>query len=365
MKRKRDTQQLSESKSHPSGGLDVGFNSGPSPKKSKHGDTVNGSATTTTEAAQPNRAKNDMKQRLQKILQKQKPKTPVQPKLPKLADTTPPPKPKISTKAASSSAPPTKKEKSAPPSSLTSLQQQMQRKLAGAKFRWINELLYTKQSNEAVKLFSEKPEMFQIYHDGFRSQVESWPANPIDIFIDYLRRKPSSTVVADMGCGEGKIAQTLHKHLQIHSFDLASPNEHVIACDIAKVPLADSSVDVTIFCLSLMGTNFMDFVNEAYRILKPGGELKIAEVISRFPDVDRFVIELQSVGFKFVKKDDTNKMFILFDFVKASSGANSSKNSAKTKSKTNKKKGVESPAAKDSESKTGEALLKPCIYKRR
>ncbi|CAG8769766.1 4203_t:CDS:2, partial [Acaulospora morrowiae] len=55
----------------------------------------------------------------------------------------------------------------------------------------------------------------------------------------------------------------------------------------------------------------------AYRVLKPQGELKIAEVASRFSNVDVFIEVLAEIGFNFVKKDDTNKMFIMLDFIKA------------------------------------------------
>jgi len=41
-------------------------------------------------------------------------------------------------------------------------------------------------------------------------------------------------------------------------------------------------MDVAVFCLALMGTNIVDFLSEAHRILRPGGVLKIAEVRSRF-----------------------------------------------------------------------------------
>ncbi|KAJ3284089.1 25S rRNA (adenine645-N1)-methyltransferase [Borealophlyctis nickersoniae] len=263
---------------------------------------------------------------------------------------------------------------SSAPSSLSTLQQQMQKKLAGAKFRWINEILYTKESNEAVQIFGEKPEMFDIYHTGFRSQVESWPTNPIDIFITYLRTKSSHTVVADMGCGEGKIAQTLHNQMTIHSFDLASPNEFVITCDISKVPLKPSTVDVVIFCLSLMGTNFMDFIREAHRIMKPKGELKIAEVVSRFPDIDRFVDALKEVGFTLVRKDDSNKMFILFDFVKDGAGTQKvvKKGGQSAKNKGGSGEGKKGKGGKEGKAgKTGNTggdaapLLKPCVYKKR
>jgi hypothetical protein len=52
--------------------------------------------------------------------------------------------------------------------------------------------------------------------------------------IDYLRAMPTSTVVADFGCGDAKIAHTLTKH-KVLSFDLVAKNDKVVACDIAKV----------------------------------------------------------------------------------------------------------------------------------
>ena len=95
-------------------------------------------------------------------------------------------------------------------------------------------------------------------------------------------------VVADLGCGEAKIASELDPDMdgsrgfRVHSFDLVAANKHVTACDISHVPLTVSSVDVVVICLALMGTNFKDFLTEAFRILKPGASLMIAEVSSRF-----------------------------------------------------------------------------------
>jgi ribosomal RNA-processing protein 8 len=105
------------------------------------------------------------------------------------------------------------------------------------------------------------------YHKGFARQVELWPENPVDIFIAQLKAMPKTLKVADMGCGDAKIAQSVEQ--KVHSFDLASPNKWVTACDVSKVPLGPQSVDVVIFCLALMGTNLVDFINEAHRILKP------------------------------------------------------------------------------------------------
>jgi ribosomal RNA-processing protein 8 len=105
------------------------------------------------------------------------------------------------------------------------------------------------------------------YHRGFARQVELWPENPVDIFIAQLKELPKTLTVADMGCGDAKIAQNVEQ--KVHSFDLAAPNKWVTACDVSKVPLGPKSVDVVIFCLALMGTNLVDFINEAHRILKP------------------------------------------------------------------------------------------------
>jgi len=56
----------------------------------------------------------------------------------------------------------------------------------------------------------------------------------------------------------------------------------VMAADIATLPLASESVDVAVFCLALMGTNWPAFLDEAWRVLAPRGEVWIAEIKSRF-----------------------------------------------------------------------------------
>lgn len=94
------------------------------------------------------------------------------------------------------------------------------------------------------------------------------------------------------------------------------------------------------------------------------GKLKISEVISRFTDVDAFVEALQTLGFELKDSDSSNKMFIMFDFVKPGpSLANSS--SKKNKKGSKKQKVQEDPADVDIDALDGPSLLKPCIYKKR
>lgn len=191
-------------------------------------------------------------------------------------------------------------------------------RIRAAQFRMLNEELYTTASDDAVQSFESDPQSFQVYHEGFEQQVAKWPVNPVDVIIEALRRMPKSTVIADLGCGEAKIARQLTKN-KVHSFDLIALNEHVTVCDISKLPLPSQTVDVAVFCLSLMGTNLNAFVLEANRILKKGGLLKIAEVKSRFWTTHGFAKTMKKFGFDLVHKDESNKMFVLFDFKKVRS----------------------------------------------
>ncbi|KAI2636965.1 methyltransferase-domain-containing protein [Hypomontagnella submonticulosa] len=205
---------------------------------------------------------------------------------------------------------------------LTPLQAAMREKLVSARFRHLNETLYTKPSADAFKLFEESPEMFQEYHEGFRRQVDVWPENPVEGYIKDIKlrgrqkapqkskhghpaapaasstgvsplpRTNGTCYIADLGCGDAKLAESLQSEqkklrLSVLSFDLQSPSPLVTRADIANLPLEDGSVDVVVFCLALMGTNWLDFVEEAYRILHWKGELWVAEIKSRFGQVGK------------------------------------------------------------------------------
>jgi len=61
-------------------------------------------------------------------------------------------------------------------------------------------------------------------------------------------------VIGDFGCGEGRLSLSVKN--TVHSFDLVAVGTHVVACDSSHVPLDDGVLDVAIFCLSLMGSNW-------------------------------------------------------------------------------------------------------------
>ncbi|GAN03473.1 conserved hypothetical protein [Mucor ambiguus] len=251
---------------------------------------------------------------------------------------------------------------------LTPLQRKMKEKLSGARFRWLNEQLYTTPGKHSFSLFQEKPELFDEYHEGFRHQVESWPVNPVDVIINQLKKLPKDTIIADLGCGDAMIAQSLTKQ-KVLSFDLIAKNDLVTACDITKLPLEANSVDVAVFSLSLMGTNYLDFLKEAHRVLKVGGELKIAEVVSRFSDLDSFISLLEGLGFDFMDKEDDNKMFVMLYFTKQPNyeeEIDSEMLAGLSKTQIRSlKKGAGINSSKTKLQKKAQQLLKPCLYKKR
>ena len=226
------------------------------------------------------------------------------------------------------------------PPKLTPLQQKMRQKLISARFRHLNQTLYTSPSSHSANLFASSPDIFASYHAGFEAQVAVWPQNPVDLFVrdilqrgrvkgqgskgtqkyqskggmkgkkqqrqqditlpssgklDPLPRTAGTCHIADLGCGNASLAASLQPHLpslnlHIQSFDLAKPQgppnaELVTIADITSLSpkiLGDASIDLVICCLSLMPTNWPKIVDTAARVLRVGGEAWVAEVRSRF-----------------------------------------------------------------------------------
>jgi len=220
-----------------------------------------------------------------------------------------------------------------PTTKFSALQQKFLSRLAGSRFRELNEELYTTTSTSALERFQQNPTLFEQYHEGFRTQVKSWPTNPVDVIykwiISYYHQswkvaeeangndngnalEHRKLRIADFGCGDAKLGEKLLAFrpnsntnskkkkkkkkesgkgsntntkcpFKVHSFDLvANGNKLITPCDMSDVPLKNNSIDIGVFVLALMGTNIADFIREAHRVLTPSGVLKIAEVRSRF-----------------------------------------------------------------------------------
>ena len=145
--------------------------------------------------------------------------------------------------------------------------------------------------------------------------------------------------LADLGCGEAYLAQNLKQ--KVFSFDLIKKNEFITKCDLMNIPLPDDCIDIAIFCLSLMGTNYLDFIVESKRILKNKGLLIVCEISSRIVSVDQFINMFNNLGFKIRKKLSIKNYFTLFIF------RLNNKNLNKFQENSNYD------------------ILKPCLYKKR
>ncbi|RMJ28021.1 hypothetical protein PHISP_01136 [Aspergillus sp. HF37] len=351
----------------------------------------------------------------------------------------------------------------APPATeakLTPLQQAMRQKLISSRFRHLNETLYTAPSSKALELFSTNPELFDEYHAGFSRQVkESWPSNPVDGYVQAIRtrgaisppkkgKKPDKSssqgrplprrpnggcTITDLGCGDAQLASSLGPSaqkldLKLFNYDLHAPNSLVTKADVSNLPVDDGSVDVAVFCLSLMGTNWVSFVEEAWRVLRGDGkgECWVSEVKSRFgrvvrqksqpgpkkplsktekkklkkkgpgadndpgsdvdeteiyaedarpgdgdeTDISAFVEVFRTRGFvlKPESVDMSNKMFVKMEFVKQGGPPTKGKYAAPgAAAGSGKKRFIEKSADADSSMTPEEeaSVLKPCVYKNR
>ena len=135
----------------------------------------------------------------------------------------------------------------------------------------------------------------------------NWQVNPREECIKHLKMNlPMDSVIADFGCGQAKLAEALKDIHTVHSFDHIAINRSVYACDMSDTPLDERTLDAAVFSLSLMGTNLKDYILEAYRTLKLGGQLLIyhpAQTNNR----DQFASGLTQLGFAIVQSVEIYK----------------------------------------------------------
>ena len=109
--------------------------------------------------------------------------------------------------------------------------------------------------------------------------------------------KRKDFVVADLGCGENLLKLEIPDN-KVLSFDHVSIDPSVTSCDLSNIPLDSEEVDVAVFSLALMGSNYEDYLLEANRILKPMGFLFIAEQMGKWEGkIEQLEILIQSKGF--------------------------------------------------------------------
>lgn len=88
-----------------------------------------------------------------------------------------------------------------------------------------------------MELFKEDPKAFEVYHTGFQQQLAQWPDDPLSWILNYLNEIPidKKIRIADMGCGDARLALGVKGSKKVYSFDLVAVNSRVTVCDMAHV----------------------------------------------------------------------------------------------------------------------------------
>ena len=168
-------------------------------------------------------------------------------------------------------------------------------------FSEMNRRWNVSHSTTTAKRLADDPAEWEQYHHHYRKARKDWAMVPYEEFNRWALQR-NGYVIGDFGCGEALVAKSLSGAHTVHSFDHVAISPEVVAGDMSHVPLDDESLDVALFCLSLMGTNVTDYLLEAKRVLKLDGHLHIWEPTSRFGDLAGFISGLKALGFDLLRE---------------------------------------------------------------
>lgn len=94
----------------------------------------------------------------------------------------------------------------------------------------------------------------------------------------------------------------------VHSYDHVAIDPKVTECDFSNVPLDDSTLDAAVFSMSLMGNNLEDYIEEAYRTLRLGGQLLIWNTGDEEANSSLYGL-IQERGFNVVDAEEVYKFY--------------------------------------------------------
>ena len=177
------------------------------------------------------------------------------------------------------------------------------RKINHGDFTKINKRWNSSRSGITHKRLQKDSSEWVHYHEEYRKAREDWAVTPYKEMIKFYAKR-DGLVIGDFGCGEGFLHKELSRKHTVHSFDHVAMEKFVTECDFSKTPLDEESLDVTIFCLSMMGSNIDEYLLEAHRVLRLDGKINIIEATSRFKDIEQFKLQLQDFGFDNVVSKD-------------------------------------------------------------
>ena len=170
----------------------------------------------------------------------------------------------------------------------------------------------TRSENTFKRLKNNEKEWYH-YHDLYKKRRKDWDEIPYLEIAKKIKKCPE-WIVADMGCGENLLSKEVSN--KVHAFDYVAIDKDVTACDMSSIPLADQEINAIVFCLSLMGSNYLDYIKEGFRVTKPYGNIFICEPKKKVEKrIEVLKKEIESIGFKIIEVT-TSSQFVYIHGIK-------------------------------------------------
>jgi len=182
-------------------------------------------------------------------------------------------------------------------------------------FSQMNARIGSSASETTNRRFNESPDEWYLYHSLYKEARKTWVEVPYVVIAESLAKRPD-WVIGDFGCGEALLSTIILN--KVYNFDHVAINKSVEACDMTRTGLADETLDVAVFSLSLMGLNWADYIKEAHRVLRPGGFIEVAEPASKWEGERQEELKavLEGVGFQLVGHARRSHQFLYLRAVK-------------------------------------------------
>lgn len=187
------------------------------------------------------------------------------------------------------------------------------------EFSEMNKKWNTSNSNTNHKRYKKDNTEWKKYHSLYSKAREKWTEIPYVEISKKLKERPE-WIIGDFGCGENLLSKEIKN--KVLAFDHVAIDDSVISCDLSCIPMDNDVLDVAVFSLALMYTNYDEYLKEANRLLKPMGLLMIAEPRNRWSDDegnldnDRIKTLLDTTGFRIMGDIRMTESFIYISGIK-------------------------------------------------
>ena len=180
----------------------------------------------------------------------------------------------------------------------------------------IHQKANTSTSKHMHDWFINNPNAWKEYHKQREISKSTWEEDPVDVIGKEINERNDTNIIADLGCGLAKLSRIIKTPNKVISVDHYSEDPNVIKADISDLSehITDNSIDITVFCLSLWGTNYLDYIKEAYRITSKRGFMYIIEPNNEF-DFDKLKEDVKQLGFNKICETIRGK-FTYLTFIK-------------------------------------------------